>query len=530
VENPALQTSPLYRFVYLKSFTDIASLAPQLEELRPYLQTAGLFATREEWVDLEYWLTSLGVTRLTEIGKMLSAQDGAPHDGTIPLSELIRWVDTETESRLPHNAHSLRGFLQYVYERSPFYHKFWQNMEWPSVHHFEDRDDKNFLRQIPLLSKHIFYRHTPPDSQEIFTTKYPHNPIIFSSGGSTGRPKYSYFTTEEFDRIAQALAEQYLISGLSAQDVVANLFVAGHLWSSFLVIDRAINKIGVTNLPIGGHLGVEEMIKYILAFKPTALFGLPSSLTALLNHCLEHEIQFSVAKIFYAGEHIAPSMVNNFMKHWGVMSIHSAGYASVDAGILAYQCNCQTGGLHHVFSDLILLELITPRGELIERPLQEGEIVATALYRKLMPIVRYRTGDLGKYVEKPCACGRKDIVFELTGRCDDRLQIGGSRISVQDIGKLLSEYEFLTGIYQFVAQYKNEAEFLQVFIEYRKGHKFPPHWEEEFKKKFYEVFAELSFTVSKRWISEPEIVFVPEETIPRMERTRKVKLIDDRRR
>jgi phenylacetate-coenzyme A ligase PaaK-like adenylate-forming protein len=272
------------------------------------------------------------------------------------------------------------------------------------------------------------------------------------------------------------------------------------------------------------------MVKYLCTFQPNTLFGLPSTLTSLLNYCLENKVNLHIEKIFYAGEHMPPAMVDHFQKHWGVTGVHSAGYASADAGIIGYQCACQSGGEHHVFSDLVILELLSEEGKIIQNPGEEGEIVVTSLYRKYMPIVRYRTGDLGSYSDRPCACGRQDRVFHMIGRCDDRLQIGGARIFVQDLDKLLHKYEMLTGIYQFVPQYREQSEFLQVCIECRGGQEFPSRLVAEFQKEFYQIFSDLSLSISQEWIAEAEILFVPECTIPRVPRTQKVKLIDDRRR
>jgi phenylacetate-coenzyme A ligase PaaK-like adenylate-forming protein len=519
-EEPSLEYSPLYRFVYLKSFNDSKDLSSRLAGMRPYLQSAGIAAAPAEWVELEYRLTAAGVTRVTELGHMLDVQDGAPHDGTLPLSSLVRWVNNETATRLPNHESYTREFLHYVAEQSLFYRQFWRDAQW---------DKPDFFSHLPLLTKEMFYQVSPPESDDILTAKPPRSPLIFSTGGSTGRPKYSYFTHEEFDRIATGLADEYILHGLGPQDMVANLFVAGHLWSSFLVVDRALNKIGVANLPIGGHIDLTEVAKYLATFKPTALFGLPSTLSGLLNHCLQKKIALKIDKIFYAGEHISAAMSQNFQKHWATNAIHSAGYASADAGLIGYQCPQQSSGTHHLFSDLILLELVSPDGNVVAKPGVEGEIVVTTLYRKLMPMVRYKTGDLGQYDDKPCGCGRHDAVFQLLGRCDDRLQIGGARVMVQDIDKLLRRYEMLTGVYQFVPQYKNGAEFLQVFIEYTPGCGFSKGFAEQFEQEFYEVFSDLARSVQQKWLHDPEILIVPEGSIPRVERTRKVKLIDDKR-
>ncbi|MGH7278344.1 MAG: phenylacetate--CoA ligase family protein [Candidatus Rokuibacteriota bacterium] len=72
-------------------------------------------------------------------------------------------------------------------------------------------------------------------------------------------------------------------------------------------------------------------------------------------------------------------------------------YGSRDAGLTANEC---PDGSLHVPAEGILVEVdgAGPNGL--------GEIVVTNLYSPAMPIIRYRTGDLGRLDPTPCACGR----------------------------------------------------------------------------------------------------------------------------
>ena len=42
---------------------------------------------------------------------------------------------------------------------------------------------------------------------------------------------------------------------------------------------------------------------------------------------------------------------------------------------------------------------------------QEGNILATTLEEKCMPLIRYNTGDLGVYSTHLCACGNQKNQF-----------------------------------------------------------------------------------------------------------------------
>jgi phenylacetate-CoA ligase len=58
-----------------------------------------------------------------------------------------------------------------------------------------------------------------------------------------------------------------------------------------------------------------------------------------------------------------------------------------------------------------------------------GEIVVTNLFSKAMPMIRYRTGDMGRLVSDPCSCGRRLPRLEsVEGRRTDFLITPGGRV------------------------------------------------------------------------------------------------------
>jgi len=68
---------------------------------------------------------------------------------------------------------------------------------------------------------------------------------------------------------------------------------------------------------------------------------------------------------------------------------------------------------------------------------QEGEITHTDLTRKAVPLIRYRTGDVGFMERKKCACG-EDLVLHLKGRLGlDNYRYGGILFSVEMIAEAL---------------------------------------------------------------------------------------------
>ena len=60
-------------------------------------------------------------------------------------------------------------------------------------------------------------------------------------------------------------------------------------------------------------------------------------------------------------------------------------------------------------------------------PGEAGEIVVTPLGVEGMPLVRFRTGDIGFFIEEPCSCGRQTLrLSPILGRRAQMLKVRGT--------------------------------------------------------------------------------------------------------
>src|SRR5699024_10988052 len=102
-----------------------------------------------------------------------------------------------------------------------------------------------------------------------------------------------------------------------------------------------------------------------------------------------------------------------------------------------------------------------------------GELVLTTLSRRGMPLVRYRTGDRGRFLMDPCGCGcLKPRLEEVKGRLDDGVVLpDGSLLSIHRLDELLlSSGE----IQDFRAEYDRETNRLFVTVMGREAGKGAP--------------------------------------------------------
>lgn len=83
-------------------------------------------------------------------------------------------------------------------------------------------------------------------------------------------------------------------------------------------------------------------------------------------------------------------------------------YGCSECGILAFEC--PEGGLH-IMSENVVLEFIVDGRR--AQPGEVAEIYVTDLKNFATPLIRYRIGDLGRYLDGTCSCGRHLPMMEM---------------------------------------------------------------------------------------------------------------------
>lgn len=513
---------PLNRTLVVVPFQRRLQIKNWLRPHRHLLQSAGLAVGHENVREWASSLARLGVHRVTELGKMHLAKHGAPHDGSFQLGELVRWSTIESvahrfdaQKRLqpdpPSKTRSLLALIDYARERSPFYEK-----RLPPFT-LESTID---LTGLPLLDSETLRAHTPPAGRDLLTAPLE-GAYVFASGGSTGAPKFSLYTYEEWEEVTDTLCAIYQVAGVRPGDTVGNLFMAGNLWTSFLAATEALEKLGCVTLPIAGNVELGQTLTYLELFKPSVLLGLPSLLIRLAEEVSRRKLELEVPLILYGGEHFSREARAFLRKALGARTVVSAGYASVDAGPVGYQTPSMQGGTHQLLYNYQYLEFVDPENQQPVEEGQVGEIVITCLKRRLMPLIRYRTGDLGRWTDV------EHRIFELKGRVGDRVRVGGSDIYPEDIAQALDALPGVSRLFQLVLGRSGIKDELLVLTE-RNGWEEPPTVE-EIEKAVVESSPELSMALEGGWLGKFSVELREQDGLPRVARTGKIQRVVDNR-
>lgn len=404
--------------------------------------------------------------------------------------------------------------------KSDFYAQKYQGVKVPQ--------SANDWFSIPVLEREEIYENSFPRSKRMLTRPIE-DMIIISTGGSSGVARYTTYTHDEWNSFVETQADAMRILGITSADRVANLFIAGHFWPSFLGLHDCIKKIGAVHLPISANIPPEEIVSLCMEFEPTVMVSLPTLFVFLADMAQRDGFRFkNLRMIQYAGEGLSAQAEAHIRKHLNVQEIKSGAYTSADAGLMGYQCDHCPPGVYHVPSDFQLVEIMNFETGQYARDGEVGEILVTNLRRSSTPIIRYRVGDAVIPIGEKCACGDKNPLIKLAGRSGQDFKIGGGFISMQDIEETIAQFsDFLSLNFQLILEDVENKMRIELHIE--SGCPPDDRIILDFKNKLFEKIKEFRIGTEKGYISDFVIQIKDLGVLPRSPITGKVKKLEDKR-
>ena len=226
-------------------------------------------------------------------------------------------------------------------------------------------------------------------------------------------------------------------AGFGPGDLVVNTF-SYHLTPAGFMYDEGLRVLGAVVVPTG--VGNRELqVNIITRLGITGFVGTPSFLAALLEVAQEKGHgpgKFPIKKALVSAEPLPNHLRNMFEEEWGIDTYQC--YGTADVGTIGFECS-QKDGLH--LAQDIVVQICDPvTGEPL--PLGKvGEVVVTLL-SPVYPLIRFGTGDLSKFLEDPCPCGRwtSPRLAGFMGRVGNAVKVRGLFIHGHQVKALGREF------------------------------------------------------------------------------------------
>ncbi len=401
-------------------------------------------------------------------------------------------------------------FINFVAANSDYYRELYQG------------HDLSSWESLPILDQDSFWKASSEKTNKVLTAKG--EGILFRSGGTTGNPKYSIFTMQEWSAFTSEFARGMDLAGFEDGDRVANLFYAGDLYASFLFINKSLEnmKTKVISLPVAGHIGAEGILSALTQYEADVICGVPTTLMNLRG--VATGPLKKIRKIFYGGESLFEDQLDALKSLFPNATFSSIGYASVDGGHLGISHQDDERGVHRVFHPTSLMEIVDENsGEVIREAGKSGRLVYTNLIRSLMPIIRYPVGDSARWL--PGFVGEK---FILEGRTDEGARVGPvtfNRDDFRDVTERLGLRHDILG-YQFEIDRPNGLDQLTIKLALKEDQRIDP---EGILSAIYQERPMIYKSFKEGLIAAPVILIERLENLAVNARTGKLKLVIDKR-
>ncbi|MEW6187548.1 MAG: phenylacetate--CoA ligase [Thermodesulfobacteriota bacterium] len=353
----------------------------------------------------------------------------------------------------------LQQTVKWVYEKVPFYKNRLDDLRIKP----QDITELSDLSKLPFSVKNDLRDNYPFGLCAVSMADVVR---IHASSGTTGKPITGPYTAEDLDQWSDCMARNLFAAGVRSNDMLQNAYGMG-LFTGGLGFHQGASKIGVTVIPTSSGQ-TERQISIMQDFGTTVLCCTPSYALTIAEKGMEMGINFKNLRLrvgIFGAEPWTVEMRKEIEERLHIKAHEAYGLTEMMGPGVAFDCRAQDGFLH-INEDHILAEIVDPvTGEVLPEG-TKGELVFTAIQRRAMPLLRYRTRDITRLQRGKCECGRTLVKMEkVYGRTDDMLIISGVNVFPSQIESLLLDEKGIEPQYVIIVRKKGYLDTLEVNVE-----------------------------------------------------------------
>lgn len=334
----------------------------------------------------------------------------------------------------------LRETVKWIYEKVSFYQKL-----------FDERGIKpSDLVKLSDMAKFPFTgKEDLRDNYPFGLCSVPLSDVtrIHASSGTTGKPITGPYTAEDMEQWGECMARGLWAQDVRADSILQIAFGMG-LFTGGLGFLQGAMKVGCAVVPTGAGM-TERQIMLIEDFGVTALCCTPSYCMTIIEKAEKMGVDLKRSSLktgHFGAEPWTVELRNDIESRGGIHAYEHYGLTEMMGPGVSFTCEYYN---IHINEDHTYPEIVDPV-TLEPRDMgQEGELVFTALQRRAMPLIRYRTRDICTLRREKCGCGRTLIIMEkILGRSDDMMKIRGVNVFPSQVEAVLMEFEEVESVYQ----------------------------------------------------------------------------------
>jgi phenylacetate-CoA ligase len=373
-------------------------------------------------------------------GVKMGAQWPPSYDETyIPSPDAEYW-NAQVETMDPQEREQtiilpkLKEQLKYTYKNSAFYKGKWDEagVNPSDIRSLDDFEGFPIITKDDIRQDQMAY---PPFGSNLCVSA-KELARVKGTSGTTGKPTAFGISKGDMKRIAETHARTMWGFGIRQDDMVFIGSFFSLYWGSWGAL-AGVERLGATAFPFGAGVPgqSDRALEWMKEVRPTVFYGTPSYALYLAEKArakgLEPAKDFNFRILFFSGEPGAgiPSTRKRIEETYDAICIDSGSTGEMAPWMTNCECRQRQG--MHLWQDIVYAELVdlstskrVPYG-------QEGVTVYTHLERDSQPMIRYLAGDVSRWVNDPCPCGRTypRLSLGIYGRSDDMFVVRGENVT-----------------------------------------------------------------------------------------------------
>jgi phenylacetate-CoA ligase len=283
--------------------------------------------------------------------------------------------------------------------------------------------------------------------------------LAIESSGTSGHITRVYLSRAELEYAARQGNMLLTANGVAGGDrLLSTLDLAWGLGS--LLVERGIRYTPLFAMVVGRVDPVEAYAR-LAEYRFNVLVSDPFWLGRLTEIARERGRPHAMKLLVGGGEGITLRLRAELERFWGAPLCMT--YASTEAAtVLGFECAARDG--YHVNEFDFVVEIDRPDAD------GYGEVVFTTVNRTVMPLLRYRTGDVARWLRGACRCGLPfRRLSAIRSRVDEQVSCAWGNVHPEFFASLLADVPGIGADWQVAIRERDLAPVVQFRLELGAG-------------------------------------------------------------
>jgi phenylacetate-coenzyme A ligase PaaK-like adenylate-forming protein len=321
--------------------------------------------------------------------------------------------------------------LNYAKKNSAFYQKQLAGINLEQIKSWDDFDQFPFTTAEDIKNDPFAFLCVPQSRIDRIVT--------LNTSGTSGKKKRIFFTDEDLQKTVDFF-DYGMRSLVDSTDRVMVLLPGQAYGTIGNLLKKALERTKTTCVVYGLLTDLDAAERIIIENKINCIVGIPIQVLYLSR--MKQNGFKRIEKVLLSTDYVPQAMVAELNRKFGCQVFNHYGMTEMGYG---GGVECQALNGYHLREGDLYFEIIDP---VSGKPVADGvygEIVFTSFGREAMPLIRYRTGDIGAFSPATCQCGTfLRTMKKVKGRINNRIHFeDGIYFDLKALEEILLAFEDL---------------------------------------------------------------------------------------